>query len=169
MTSIGLIFDTETGNTNKVGVIITKCFPENTVEVFSAAELTPEILDRYNNWIFGTPSMQKGKLADNWQQFIEGPEYDFSGKTIALFGLGDQVNYPNEFVDGLGVLYQHLSQQGATIIGSWPTDGYNFNQSKAIINDQFVGLVIDEDNQATLTKDRISIWVAQISKLFDIH
>ena len=50
---------------------------------------------------------------------------DFNGKTIALFGLGDQEGYGHEFVDGLGILFEKFEDLGASFIGEWPTDGYS--------------------------------------------
>lgn len=165
MATIGLIFDTETGNTNRIGVLIANAFPPNCVEVFSAAEVTAELLQSYSAWIFGTPSMSHGKLADNWQIFIEEEPYDLSDKVVALYGLGDQTNYPDEFADGLGVLYEQVVKSGAKVVGSWPTEDYSFKKSRAVIDGHFVGLVIDEDNQANLTKERISRWVESIQDL----
>jgi flavodoxin I len=45
-------------------------------------------------------------------------------------------------------------------------DGYDFTESKAVKNSNFVGLTIDEDNQSDLTDERVKIWVAQIKKEF---
>ncbi|RMF69726.1 MAG: flavodoxin FldA, partial [Cyanobacteria bacterium J069] len=50
----------------------------------------------------------------------------------------------------------------------WPTDGYDFNESKAVRDGKFVGLAIDEDNQSDLTTERIQSWVAQLKREFDL-
>ncbi|MFW3346663.1 flavodoxin, partial [Aliarcobacter butzleri] len=41
------------------------------------------------------------------------------------------------------------------IIGFTSTEGYYHDGSKAQIDDKYVGLVIDEDNQSDLTDERI--------------
>ncbi|HAS51747.1 MAG TPA: hypothetical protein DCS21_08410, partial [Gammaproteobacteria bacterium] len=47
-------------------------------------------------------------------------------------------------------------------IGSWPIDGYEFEKSKALRDGEFVGLVLDQDNQADLTDERIEEWLEQV-------
>ncbi|MCG3719261.1 flavodoxin, partial [Aliarcobacter butzleri] len=46
--------------------------------------------------------------------------------------------------------------------GFTSTEGYYHDGSKAQIDDKFVGLVIDEDNQSDLTDERIENWVNNI-------
>jgi len=72
-------------------------------------------------------------------------ELDLTGKKVALYGLGDQVGYPEWFLDAMGYLHSKLLERGATAVGYWPTDGYEFEGSKALTEDgsQFVGLALD--------------------------
>lgn len=56
-------------------------------------------------------------------------------------------------------LYIAATEANATIIGSTSADGYTFDESTAIENDKFIGLVIDESNQSNLTNDRIEKWI----------
>ena len=50
------------------------------------------------------------------------------------------------------------------IVGNWPTEGYTFESSKALLEDgkHFVGLCIDEDRQPELTAGRVEQWVKQV-------
>jgi flavodoxin I len=89
---------------------------------------------------------------------------DLSNKTIALFGLGDQESYSDEFCSAMGIIYEQIVKSGAKIVGFTSTEGYYHDGSKAQINDKFVGLVIDEDNQSDLTDERIKIWVNEIKE-----
>ena len=91
---------------------------------------------------------------------------DFSDKTVALFGLGDQEEYCDNFLDGMGTLYDKVVEGGATVVGNWSTDGYDHDESTAIRNDEFVGLALDEDNQDELSNERVEKWVEQISPYF---
>jgi flavodoxin I len=107
-----------------------------------------------------------GAQAESWEEFL--PELQgksFSGKTVALFGLGDQEGYGHEFVDALILIHDVLVAGGAKMVGTWPTDGYTFEASKSIVDDQFVGLVLDEDNQSDQTEERIDSWLEQIKPL----
>ena len=91
---------------------------------------------------------------------------DFSGKTIALFGAGDQVDHGTEFVSALGKMYNHFKTLGATLVGEFPNEGYSFEYSSALVDDKFVGLPIDEINQSDKTEERIDQWVESIRPIF---
>ncbi|MCP3698661.1 MAG: flavodoxin, partial [Aliivibrio sp.] len=56
-----------------------------------------------------------------------------------------------------------VEAKSGTIIGYWPTEGYEFEASKALVDENnFVGLCIDEDRQPELTETRVTAWVNQI-------
>ena len=163
MAKIGLFYDTDTGNTRKVAKMINKHFDEGDVEMKNITKLEPTDFDKYSVFILGTPTLGEGELPDNWNEFL--PQLDtmnFSGKTIAMFGLGDQEEYGHEFVDGLGILYDKFESLGAKFIGFWPTDGYEYGFSAGERNNEFVGLVLDQDNQSDLTRERVDTWIAQV-------
>jgi flavodoxin I len=49
------------------------------------------------------------------------------------------------------------------VVGAWDTDGYEFNASKAVLEDgRFLGLVLDQDNQKELSETRIDAWLEDI-------
>lgn len=163
MAKIGLFYDTDTGNTRKVAKMINKHFDEGDIEMKNITKLEPADFEKYTAFILGTPTLGEGELPDNWNEFL--PELDamnFSGKTIAMFGLGDQEEYGHEFVDGLGILYEKFESLGASFIGFWPTDGYEYSFSRAELDGEFTGLVLDQDNQSDLTPERVETWIAQI-------
>ena len=79
--------------------------------------------------------------------------------------MGDQYGYPDNFVDGIGILAEVVKKNGGEIFGYWKNEGYEFNTSLGMApNNMFYGLVIDEDNQYELTEKRINKWVEQIKK-----
>jgi len=164
MPSIGLFFDTDTGNTRKVAKMINKLFDEDQIELKNIVKVESEDFDKYNAFIIGTPTLGDGELPENWEAFLPNLDsMDFNGKTIALFGLGDQQEYGHEFVDGMGILFEKFEDLGASFIGTWPTEGYEYEISRAEVDTEaFVGLVIDQDNQSDLTKERVETWVSQI-------
>ena len=163
MAKIGLFYDTDTGNTRKVAKMINKKFDEGDIEMKNITKLELADFEKYSAFILGTPTLGEGELPENWAAFLPSlDEMDFSGKTIALFGLGDQAEYGHEFVDGMGILYEKFESLGAAFIGFWPTDGYEYTVSLAELDDQFVGLVLDQDNQSDLTAERLETWIAQV-------
>lgn len=171
MGKIGIFFGTDTGNTRKVAKTIHKKLGDDADAPVNVNKATAEDLLKYDALILGTPTLGDGELpgltagaqAESWEEFLPQLEgKDFSGKTVALFGLGDQEGYGHEFVDALILLYDLFAKAGAKIVGAWPTEGYTFEASKSIIDDRFVGLVIDNDNQSELTEERIDAWLEQI-------
>lgn len=163
MPKIGLFFDTDTGNTRKVAKMINTMFDEGDIELKNIVKVEPADFEQYSAFILGTPTLGEGELPENWEAFMpELDAMDFSSKTIAMFGLGDQEQYAHEFVDGLGILFEKLEELGANFVGFWPTEGYEYSISRAELDDKFCGLVLDQDNQSGLTKERVETWVAEI-------
>lgn len=163
MAKIGLFYGTETGNTRKVGKLIAKQFDEDVVELYNVADASAADVAKYDSLIFGTPTLGDGELENSWADFLPKLDsVDFSKKTVAIYGLGDQEGYPDEFVDAMIFIYKKVKKLGANIIGSWSTDGYEYVKSRAEIDGKFLGLVIDQDNQKDQTKERVAEWVNQI-------
>lgn len=170
MAQIGLFFGTTTGKTESmVEKIIEEFGGESVVDVYDISEVEDDELEQYENIIIGCPTWDIGELQSDWQgYFDELDELDFSGKKVAYFGTGDQVGYPDNFQDAIGILEEKISQLGGKTVGYWPTDGYDFNQSRALRNGKFVGLALDEDNQPELSDARIKEWVAQLKSEFGV-
>ncbi len=159
----GLFYTSDTGNTREVAKMIKRRFAEGEIKLFNFAKATADEVQNCEALIFGTPTLGDGELPEALEAFLPTLDgVDFSGKPVALFGLGDQVEYPKEFVDALGILYRKLKKLGAQPSGSWPLDGYTFEKSRAVVDGKFVGLVIDQDNQQELTEQRVNAWVEQV-------
>ncbi|HCF81598.1 MAG TPA: flavodoxin, partial [Porphyromonadaceae bacterium] len=115
--------------------------------------------------ILGISTWGVKDLQDDWSDFYHKLEkMDLTGKTVALFGLGDSFIYPDSFVDAMGILYETVSEKGATTVGEVSPDGYQFDYSRALKNGVFVGLPLDEDNDADLTDERIEKWVESLKE-----
>ncbi|MGP1561277.1 MAG: flavodoxin [Helicobacteraceae bacterium] len=155
---IGVFYGSSTGNTKSVAEDIASKLGTEATDISNASIddlLACDVL------VLGTSTWGQGDLQDDWDAFLPNLEgADLSSKTIALFGLGDQEMYSEEFVNSLGILDKATAS--AKRIGFWSTDGYNFDESKAVKDGKFVGLVIDADNQEDLTAERVDKWVAQI-------
>jgi len=74
------------------------------------------------------------------------------------------VLYPEHFVDGMAIIRDELLAAGATIVGSWPVDGYEHTDSKSVEGDHFIGLALDDDQQPGLSDERIRTWVAMVKE-----
>ncbi|QPK64775.1 flavodoxin [Methylomonas sp. LL1] len=171
MAKVGIFFGTDTGNSRKVAKTIHKQLGDLADKPFNVNKASIDDLLAYDVLIIGTPTYGEGELpgltagtsTESWEEFLPNlTGADLSGKTVALYGLGDQAGYPGNFVDALGMLYDAFADCGASFVGFTSTEGYDFTSSKAVMDDQFVGLVLDEDNQKELSDQRLQDWLKQI-------
>ncbi len=159
-----IIYSFNTQKSKKVAEKIVTAFGENNIEAINAEELTTEVFEKYDNFILSAPTWFDGELPNYWDEFVPDlEEMELKGKTFAVFGLGDQKGYPENFCDAIGILVEILEECGAKIIGNTSIDGYTYEASKAERDGQFVGLPVDQENQARLTNGRIENWVSQLN------
>ena len=164
---IGLFFGSDEGNTESVAYEIQRRFGEDQCDVYDIADVTQLEFTEYDICILGIPTWDFGQIQSDWEEFWDDiSEVDFSDKRVALFGLGDQFGYGDFFLDAMGMLHEVVLSKGAKILGYWPTEGYEFDASKAKLPDQdcFVGLALDEDQQPELTAARIDRWCLQLNE-----
>lgn len=175
MSKIGIFFGTDTGNTRKIAKIIARKIGEKAAKPLNVNRITSADILEYDYLILGSPTLGDGELPglsagaedESWDEFLpQLSSEDLSGKTIALFGLGDQEGYPDNFVDAMGIIYEELVDSGAGFVGFWPTDGYTYNSSRAVEDDEFVGLVLDQENQSNLHEERMDQWLEIIAPAF---
>lgn len=167
--AVGIFYASTTGNTEQIAEKIAlllgpfaKCH-DIANEGFSA-------VTEYTHLIMGIPTWDFGELQEDWaSHWDELKVLSFDNRQVALFGLGDQIGYGEWFQDAMGMLHRLLLQSGAEMVGYWPTEGYAFEASKALIeNDQmFVGLALDEDGQADLTDERLEKWLKDVCNVFE--
>lgn len=166
MKKVGIFYGPMLGSTEIVAHKIAKIIGEDLVDVKPIKDTDPDEFIKYEILILGIATVGK----DSWNGSHEGNDWTvflpkliedgLSGKKVALFGLGNQVLYSRHFVNDMGFLYQEIKKRGAKIIGECSTEGYDFIESEAIINDKFVGLPLDEDTEDELTHERVKKWVA---------
>jgi flavodoxin I len=170
MAKIGLFYGTQTGNTQTAAETIQKEFGgDSVVELHDVANADTDDFAEYDCLIIGCPTWNIGELQSDWEGLYEELDsVDFAGKKVAYFGPGDQVGYADNFQDAMGILEEKISELGGTTVGYWPTEGYDFSESKAVKDGKFVGLALDDDNQSELTDTRIKQWVAQLKLAFGV-
>lgn len=164
MQKIGLFYASSTGNTEQIAKTLKEKMLTTEVDLYDVSDCDAEEMKRYDHLILGVSTWGEGDLQDDWEEYLpELDKVDFTDKTVALFGLGDQEEYCDNFLDGMGTSYDKVIKGGATVIGSWPTDDHDYDESTAIRDDEFVGLALDEDDQDDLSDKRLSTWIELIS------
>jgi flavodoxin I len=167
MKKIGLFYNFDSKKTSIIAGQIQDEFNGEAIEPVNASSVTEEQFLSYDNLILGVPTWFDGELPTYWDEF--GPaieDMDLKGKSFALYGLGDQVEYPENFLDAVGIMAHLLESRGALIIGHTSTDGYHFEKSKAIRDGKFSGLAVDFENQGTHIKEQVRKWVKQLRSEF---
>merc|ERR1719235_1912676 len=162
---VGLLYSTTTGNTETVAGYIAEA---TGLEATDIADVDGATVAGFDGLIVGAPTWHTGADTERsgtaWDEFLYGDltSLDLSGKKVAVFGVGDQAGYSENFCDAMDELVTCFKGQGADIVGAWSADGYEHEESKSIADGKFVGLACDEDNQSDLSEERVSAWLAQI-------
>ena len=132
-------------------------------KVINISDATAADFENCDLLVLGSPTYGEGDLQPDWETGVDLiAEADLTGKKVALFGLGDQNTYPDSFVDAMGTLFDAVTEKGAEVVGFTDTKGYEFEGSTAVRDGQFVGLALDQDNQAGKSEKRIASWTSQI-------
>jgi flavodoxin I len=161
MATVKIFYGSTDGNTETVAEMIKDKFGE--AEVINVADASPADFDGADLYLLGSSTWEDGQLQEDWDAFFpEMDDIDFTGKTVAIFGLGDAEGFSGEFVNAMGTLFDKVVERGGKLVGSWPTDGYVFEHSNSVRDGSFVGLAIDEDNESDMTEERVTGWVEKV-------
>merc|ERR1719436_2348683 len=162
---VALIYSTTTGNTETVAGYITEA---TGLEAADISDMSAEDIAALDGLICGAPTWHTGADSERsgtaWDDYLYGDltSADLKGKKVAIFGLGDQAGYGDNFCDAMDELKSCFEKQGAEVIGAWSADGYDHTESKSEAGGTFVGLACDEDNQPDQSEERVKAWVAQL-------
>ena len=174
MSKIGLFFGPSKGSVQRVAEKVQAALGEQNVEMIPVNDADASDLEMYDKIIFGISTVGKQTWDQDfsntdWSKFFPNiSKIDYSGKTVAIFGLGDHITYSSYFVNAMGVLAMELIENGATLVGQVDPATYEFDDSEAIIDGKFIGLPIDEDFQPELTDERVTNWVEIIKPAFGL-
>lgn len=165
MKNTALFCATGTDKTMAVANQIREAFGFDRIDLVPVEQAWKKEFESYEYLIVGTSTWFDGELPAPWDEMLpELKSLRLEGRKVAVFGLGDQVDYPDNFVDGIGILAEIFKGAGAELVGCTSTDGYRFNQSKAVKDGRFLGLAIDPDTQPEKTGERIRSWVDELEK-----
>ncbi|MBW7862796.1 MAG: flavodoxin [Candidatus Hydrogenedens sp.] len=163
MGSVSIIYGSTTGNTEEVAELVARELNGSVQVIKDIAKASAADFSAAEILLLGTSTWDDGQLQQDWEYFFPQLDtIDLTGKKVALFGLGNAQGFSGQFVDALGKLYHKIAERGATICGFWPTDGYTYKSSGAVLNGHFCGLALDQENDRQKTPQRVKAWVAQI-------
>ena len=168
---IKIIYGSDTGNTEDVTNMIVDLLMAGEgryiTKIVTVEDLEPEDWTSHDYYFLGIPTWYDGELQSCWEDYFDTfKTIDFTGKTVAIFGLGDQIGYEEWFCDGVGILAETIMKNGGQSIGWTDIDEtYDLDEKpKSMYNEfSFYGLCLDEDNQPELTQDRLKKWIEKIT------
>ena len=157
---IGLMYGSTTMNSERVAELVWDEMQDTELHDIKDGV---DVLEQYTKIILVAPTWDYGALQEDYIEHWDNlSKVNWSNKTVALIGLGDQVGYGELYQDSMGTLHDMLEKQGATFIGYTSTEGHKHKKSKAIRDGMFCGLAIDEDCQSNLTEERLNSWIEEI-------
>ena len=170
MNKIGIFFGPEKGSVGKVAKLIAQELGEDKATLVPVKASDASALGNYDRLIFGISTIGRttwdSEHEDNdWDNFFPCLEKaNWEGKKVAIYGLGDQVNYADHFVDAIFWLYEKLKALKVDVTGWVSREGYDFNESEAFVDGKFLGLPLDEDNEPEKSEERVRNWLEQLKK-----
>lgn len=116
MKEIGLFYAMNAAKTSHIAEKIREKLGHKEVEMIMIEKAWQNDFQAYDNLIVGASTWFDGELPTYWDEMIpEIESLDLKDKKVALFGLGDQIGYPDNFVDGLGNWLMPLKRQGLSL------------------------------------------------------
>jgi len=166
-----IVYGTSTGSTETVADLIAEEFgsdAEGPIDIDGMEGSLAKKFGEFDSIIVGTPTWNTGadteRSGTSWDELYYGEiqDLDISGKKIAVFGLGDQISYSENYADAAGELHDVFKDLGCEMMGYTSFEDYEHESSKSIRGDKFCGLLCDMVNQEDLSEERVTNWVAQL-------
>lgn len=160
MKKVGIFYGSSTGTTQDIAEQIGKKLGVAGADIKDMADASVDDFSNYEVLLLGSSTWGDGDLQDEWEEVLSDlKSVDLTGKLVGLFGCGDCSSYAESFCSAIGLLYKALDGSNCTFIGAVSPEGYDFEDSEALVNGEFIGLPIDEDNDSNLTEERINNWI----------
>jgi len=157
-----------TGNCETCAGHIVEALKGAGIETEDIVDISDGDVTGFDNIIVGAPTWHTGadseRSGTSWDEWLynELPSLDISGKNVAVFGVGDQQGYGDNYCDAAGELHDQFKAAGCNVMGFTSPDGYDHMESKAIVDGKFCGCMFDEDNQYDMSEDRAKAWISQL-------
>lgn len=167
MPKIAIAWGSTTGRTEEAAHQLAEIIADLDPQLLNVESATVEQMEPFDVILIGVPTWDIGELQYDWDvRFPDLDDHDFTGTKVAFFGSGDSYGYPDNFLDAFGIMWEKLKELGAELIGTWPTDDYAFDASRALIDDgkRFVGLGLDESDDDDLVTARLRAWADQLRR-----
>jgi len=157
--AVGLFFGTSTGKTEEAADFIASAAGLEAKSIDDVGEAKE--FEGFDGIIAGVPTWNTGadeaRSSTAWDDMLDDIRgLDLCGKPVAIYGLGDQVGYGDNFCDAIEEMHSTFEAAGAKMIGYTDSGGYeDFSDSKSVKDGKFLGLPLDGDNEPDKSEDRV--------------
>ena len=119
----------------------------------------------YQNVVLMSSSYFFGALAEDWGSKVKLLHtVDFSGKNVAIVGVGSQERHPDSFCSGAADFFDKLRFSGARFVGSVDASAYKFTFSRLQVGQKLRGLCLDKGDDKSSA--HIDAWVEAVKPAF---
>jgi flavodoxin I len=138
MDKIHVIYGSTTGMTEAVAAKIADALGAQVFNVNTddAAAFDAELL------VLGSSTWGIGDLQDDWAARLDQVKGSFSGKKVAVFGLGDSQGFADSFCVAAETIANAAKDAGATLVGEV--------------------LKLDDTNESDKTDEKVAAWVQAV-------
>lgn len=111
-----IVYGSTTGNTERVAELI-KEYLSHDADVIEVCNADLNDIKKADLVLFGSSTWGDGELQDDFETFIENFSADLLvGKSVGVFGCGDQENYPDAFCHATDIIRERAEECGANIV-----------------------------------------------------
>lgn len=116
MKEIGLFYAMNAAKTSHIAEKIREKLGHKEVEMIMIEKAWQNDFQAYDNLIVGASTWFDGELPTYWDEMIpEIESLDLKDKKVALFGLGDQIGYPDNLLTAWEYWLMPLKRQGLSL------------------------------------------------------
>lgn len=164
MKSIGIFYGSSTGVCASLAKNLAGKLGVNSQDVYDVSSSKAEDATRYEVLFLGSSTWGSGDLQDDWYDFLDKlKQQNLSGKTVCLFGCGDSAMYSDTFCDAMAQIKEGLQGTGCVFAGNTvDADDYSYEGSASVENGCFIGLALDDNNEADLHDSRMDKWIESL-------
>jgi flavodoxin I len=162
-----IVYYSSNGSTEYAAHKLAKALAVPKRNIINVSNTTDFHIESFQNIILGCSTWNVNELPYDFEKFLlQIRTKNLNEKSIAIFGAGNQREYPHSFVNAIGHIYHMIKETTCNMVGKVSADGYSFTGSKAQSGNYFLGLPIDEETQGELTSERIKNWAVQLQAEF---
>lgn len=149
---------------------VTETFAKQLAEQLGAdlhnmKDATVDAITGYQNVVLMSSSYFFGALMEDWGSKVKLLHtIDFSGKNVAIVGVGSQERHPDSFCSGAADFYDKLRYSGARFVGDVCACGYNFTFSRMQQGGRMLGLCLDKGDAKV--QEKIEEWLTVVKPIF---